>query len=576
MSKRSQAGAALAAAIVALVAPTAASAHATLSKTSPSASATLTQPPAQVSLTYSEPIEARFAIVSVTDAAGKQVTAGSPNGAPGDPATLVTRLRPIPSGWYLVYWRVVSADGHPVRGAFTFAVGPNAGPAPQFAIPSLSETATTARLLVARWIVFLSLMIAIGLFVLRAVIARPLLRKLRGSSLRPLEIALAVSVAVALVAIPVYAVLATAQFALRSAFDLGAIVPLLRGSAFGRAYTDLELVVALFALAAAITVVVDRPERERRSLAELLSVTGALLSAAACVVVPGIAGHAGQTSPHGLSLPIDALHVAAGSVWVGGLVGLLVLWRSLGEHLRVAALSIVIPRFSRVALSSVMLLIASGVVRSLQYLPTLGSLWQTSYGKTLLVKIALLLVAMLLAAGNQARTKPRLEAAATQPTRAAGAAVLLRRLVTGELVFVFAAIFAAGVLSSIAPPAKALGRIGAVSARVGPGPVARVVENGPYRLEFRIDPNRAALPNSFAVRITRGGHAVTGATVVSKFDMLDMSMGEFAYKLQEVSPGTYRRSAPALVMVGHWGLRFEIAPRDDKPFDVLLLDRAGG
>jgi copper transport protein len=53
-------------------------------------------------------------------------------------------------------------------------------------------------------------------------------------------------------------------------------------------------------------------------------------------------------------------------------------------------------------------------------------------------------------------------------------------------------------------------------------------------------------------------------------------MGELSYKLQEVSPGTYRRSAPALVMVGHWGLRFEIAPRNDKPFDVLLLDRAGG
>ena len=59
MRRRSQAGVALVAAIVALVAPAAASAHASLSKTSPSASATLTQPPAQVSLTYSEPIEPR-------------------------------------------------------------------------------------------------------------------------------------------------------------------------------------------------------------------------------------------------------------------------------------------------------------------------------------------------------------------------------------------------------------------------------------------------------------------------------------------------------------------------------------
>ena len=55
-----------------------------------------------------------------------------------------------------------------------------------------------------------------------------------------------------------------------------------------------------------------------------------------------------------------------------------------------------------------------------------------------------------------------------------------------------------------------------------------------------------------------------------------MSMGELAYKLREVSPGTYTRSAPALVMVGHWGLRFEIAPRGDRPFEIQLLDRAGG
>ena len=69
-------------------------------------------------------------------------------------------------GWYLVYWRVISVDGHPVRGACTFAVGPNPGPAPQFVIPSISETAATPRLLAARWIAFLSVMAAVGLYVL--------------------------------------------------------------------------------------------------------------------------------------------------------------------------------------------------------------------------------------------------------------------------------------------------------------------------------------------------------------------------------------------------------------------------
>ena len=560
----------------ALATPASAWAHAALLRTSPEASVTLNRPPKQIQMTYSEAVEPRFAIVSVTDAAGRRVTAGPPTRSPANPDTLLTPLRSIPEGWYLVYWRVISADGHPVRGAFTFAVGPNPGPPPQFPIPSLSETAATTQLLVARWVVFLSTMSAIGLFVLRALTARPLVRVLRGSSLRALDVAFWISLALALVATPVYVDLATAQFSLRSAFDLGALVPLLRSSAFGRGYFDLELTLALFAVAAALCMWIDRPERPQRSVAELFATTGALLAAGACLLVPGAAGHAAQTAPRGLSLLFDWAHLAAGSIWVGGLVGLLVLWRSTAELLRVAALSFVVPRFSNIAFGSVVLLIGSGIGSALQHLPTLATLWQTSYGKALLVKIALLGAAMLLAAVNLSRTKPRLQAASTHPTLAAGAAVLLRRLVSGEVLFVFGALFAAGILSSLAPPSKALAQIGHVNARVGPGRVSHVARHGPYRLAFDIDPNRAALPNTFGVRITRGGKPVTGAGVVARFDMLDMTMSQLAYRLPERAPGTFMRSAPALVMVGHWAVDFEITPPGESPFDVLLVDHATG
>ena len=155
-------------AAAALALPAAAWAHAALLHTVPQASGTVNVAPPEVQLTYSEPIEPRFAIVSVTDAAGRQVTSGQPASAPGSPQTLVTPLEHVPEGWYLVFWRVISADGHPVRGAFTFAVGPNPGPPPQFRVPSLSETATTTRLLVSRWLVFLAVLSSLGLFVLRA------------------------------------------------------------------------------------------------------------------------------------------------------------------------------------------------------------------------------------------------------------------------------------------------------------------------------------------------------------------------------------------------------------------------
>ena len=127
-----------------LVPAQAAWAHAALLRTTPQASVTVNGSPSQVTLTYSEAVEPRFAVVSVTNAAGRQQTSGSPQASPSDPDTLDVPVNKLAPGWYLVYWRVISADGHPVRGAFTFAVGPNPGPAPQFVIPSLSESA-------ARW-----------------------------------------------------------------------------------------------------------------------------------------------------------------------------------------------------------------------------------------------------------------------------------------------------------------------------------------------------------------------------------------------------------------------------------------
>ncbi len=561
---------ALAAAGVALAMPAAAWAHAALLRTSPVASRTVNKPPPDVRLTYSEPIEPRFAIVSVTNAEGRQVTAGAPRGASGQPQTLVTPLERVPEGWYLVFWRVISADGHPVRGAFTFAVGPNPGPPPQFRVPSLSETATTPQLLTARWVVFLSFMSAIGLFVLRTLIARPVTLRVRGVSLNALSAAFGMALAVALVATPIYVLIATAQFSLRSAFDLGAIVPVVRASSFGRDFLDLELVLGLFGVAAVVSLLVDRPDRPQRSVAELLALGSALATAAAALVLPGLAGHAGQKSPRGVAVPLDALHLAAGSVWLGGLIGLVVFWFAVARERRVAALAVVVPRFSNVALVSVLALIGSGIGQSLLELPTLASLWETSYGRALLWKIGLLTTALVLASVNLARTKPRLEAGESS------AALDLRRFVSGEIVLVVGALFAAAVLTSLPPPSSALASVKNISARVGPGPVSTVVTKGPYRVHVKVTPNRAAIQNDFSVTVTKNGRPVPGAEVISRFDMLDMQMGEQSYRFAEHTPGTFSKSVPALVMVGHWGLQFEVTPPGQQPFVVTLLDKAGG
>jgi len=222
-------------------------------------------------------------------------------------------------------------------------------------------------------------------------------------------------------------------------------------------------------------------------------------------------------------------------------------------------------------------IIASGVAASIVHLPTVSSVWQTSYGQAILVKVGLLGGTMMIAAVNLLWTKPRLQAAAgDRPEIGASTATLLRRLVGSEIVIVAAIIFAAAVLSSLPPPAKALAQIGHAAAHVGPGPVTSAVKRNGYDLQFHVTPNRAAQNNDFALSIKRNGQPVTGVGVTATFAMLDMEMGQQAYALKETAPGVYSHWAPALVMVGHWALTFEVQPPGGQTFDVLLVDKANG
>ncbi len=435
MSGRGRIVLALAVIAMAIGAPSSASAHAYLIKSVPAAAGVLDAPPPNVQLTYDEAVEPRFAIISVTNAAGRQETTAPVKRSPANPDTLVVPLRPgLPEGWYLIYWRAISVDGHPVQGAFTYAVGPNPGPAPQFVVPSIAGSATSLNLLIARWVMFLSVMSAIGLFVFRILIARPGRRRVPAASLRPVSRAFVIASVVGLLAIPVYLDFATAIDSLRSVFDLGALVPLFRVTAFGRGYVDMTICFALFCVAAWIALWLDKPEREHRSVAEIIAITGALLAAMAVLLIPGTSGHAAQTSPRGISVILDWLHLITGSVWLGGLIGLLVLWISVPAAGRVPALSSVVPRFSNVAFVAVLLLLATGTWATINHMPALDALWLTGYGVAILVKIGLLIAAMALGAGNLLRTKPRLIAARDHPELGPPAARLLRRMISGETV----------------------------------------------------------------------------------------------------------------------------------------------
>ena len=134
--------------------------------------------------------------------------------------------------------------------------------------------------------------------------------------------------------------------------------------------------------------------------------------------MPGSAGHAAQTSPRGISVALDWVHLVTGSLWLGGLIGLIVLWSSVEASARVGAPVASSCRGSRTSRWSASCCCSGrGTWATINHMPALDALWLTGYGVAILVKIGLLIAAMALAAGNLLRTKPRLQAAARDPER---------------------------------------------------------------------------------------------------------------------------------------------------------------
>jgi copper transport protein len=209
-------------------------------------------------------------------------------------------------------------------------------------------------------------------------------------------------------------------------------------------------------------------------------------------------------------------------------------------------------------------------------MPALNALWETGFGQAILVKTGLLLAALAIASGNLLRSRPRLIESRSRAELGGPAARLLRRLVSGEVAVVAGIVFAAAVLSSLAPPPPAFALENQAVAHVGPGRVAATVTRFGYVLQVLVSPNKAAAPDSFALRMTKGGQPVRGANVTLTFNHLEMQMPQQEYQLKEIQPGVYSRSAPALVMVGRWSLNFQITPPGGQAFAALIVDQANG
>lgn len=336
-------------ALTVALAPRAAWAHAVLFGSDPSPNAILSAPPASISLTFSEGVTPAGKGIKVFSPTGHQV-AGAVR-VVGDAMT--APINSAETGTYVVIWQALASDTHPSRGAFSFVVGqPTANPY----LPALSggEIGTATPLgfalqALARWIHFLGMALAFGTIAYQVVTRRePRLRRL-----------VVAGVVLLIAAEPVALI---AQLASLS-FDGDTAVAML-ASGFGR-LLGLRLAIALSVWA----------------LLALESPWSILALGAAMALVDGAGAHAIPGLP-GASLVLDAIHVAAMAIWVGGLA---------------AFLFSPDRRFSRYAIGGLAVAIASGLLLALAHLGSPAALLTTGYGWVLLVKAGIVAAALVMA-----------------------------------------------------------------------------------------------------------------------------------------------------------------------------------
>ncbi|MGN3958268.1 copper resistance protein CopC [Streptomyces sp. WAC8370] len=362
-----------------------ASAHAALDGTDPGDGAVLERAPAHVTLTFSESVGLRDDSFRVLDPGGHRVRTGEAGRADGRADTARVALPGgLGEGTYTVAWRVVSADSHPVSGAFTFSVGaPSRSAAP--VDPGPTEDPLTATLhKTARYLSYLAVALLVGTAVFVALCRPPDPAPLR----RPLVAAwwtlLAATVALLVLRAPYEA--GTGPSA---ALDPAALGDTLTTRPGALLLTRLGLLVPVGAYLA-------RTARARRGSTRPAAGVGVVL-AVALALTWAAAEHAAAGPQVPVAMASSVLHLLATAVWLGGLAALLTTLRAS----RSAPGAATVVRFSRTAFAAVTVLVVTGVYQSWRGLGSWQALTATTYGRLLLTKVAL--VAVLLSAAAVSR-----------------------------------------------------------------------------------------------------------------------------------------------------------------------------
>ena len=412
--------------LAALAFPAAASAHATLRFTTPPFGHELQRSPALIVLHFDQSVTVLPGSIKVLNGVGKQFAFGSrPDGR-----NVVANVRALKRGAYTVRWRAISADSHVVNGVWTFGVRE---PAPPVA-NAYGAGGPTKTEHVVRWVWFLGLALAIGSLGLRLICLRGLAvpRDLE----RKIAVASGLGVVIALQA-------GIAAFSLRAEdalqlplgdFLYGDLSPM-AATRFGHAFVVMTLGFALVLALLFLSWLLDRTDLLVPAFVLALFFAGGLSWSGHDALDPGSSWKTAVA---------DWVHIAAASVWIGGLgtmVGLV--WYGAPQLRRQVFLN-----FSRMATVLIALVLAAGTYLSIVRLPHLHDLWTAGYGQVLLVKIGLVSFALLWGAFHHFVIAPALERADT------GFLTRIGRSLAGESLVGVAVLLVAAVLVDSKPPPR--------------------------------------------------------------------------------------------------------------------------
>ena len=414
----------LGALVGALLVPSTALAHVTLESSEPETQSHLDAGPREIRLAFNQPVTITENAVQVLAPDGR-VLSGPARIEDGGYVVVAPVSRVAHGQGYTVRWRVIGDDGHSPAGVFTFGVGVDAPPPTE----AVGASGTTWRDDVARWALFGALAVLIGPLALRLVV-------LRGPVPEPLERRVhLVSVVAAFLVIDV----GITGFVLRASNALqlpiadlpyGDLQPFAEKTRFGIAFLAMTVGFGVVAALLLVGWVLDRLELRWPALVLSLALVSGL----------SLSGHQ-ATEPNStwVSQIADWLHLVAASIWVGGVAALAFLVWPLAPALRRRAFL----GFARLAVALVGAMVLAGGYLALVRLAELNDLWETQYGRFLLLKLAIVGLALAWGAVHHLVVRPRLEAGDDPDVRPS---------LVGEAAVAFAVLLAAAILTNVSPP----------------------------------------------------------------------------------------------------------------------------